>query len=122
MTSTRFLPAKRFLLAAAGLLLIGLGASPELKGAPLYGPLGTFLPKSSHEALYARMLAGSRDNVDFDWFEAPSADAVPDPQGSLRGAILVTLLVGSILRFLTSDTVRNYFRETFDPLKWDSYQ
>ena len=120
MMCTRLL-AKPFLFVTACLLIAGLGAGSELKAAPVYRSSDTVLTGQVHE-LYPRMLPGLPDTLDFEWSETPFTDTVPDSQGSLQGAILVTLLFGGMLRFLISDTLRQFAHETFNPLNWNSYQ
>ena len=69
------------------------------------------------------MLLSFPDTADFDWPEPTLPQTLsPDSQGPLQGAIFFTLLVGGILRYLMSDTVRRFFQDTFDPLNWNSYQ
>ncbi len=111
--------AKPFLFVAACLLVSG--ASSELTGTPLYRPPDTFLTGPVNE-LYPRMLSGFQDAINFEWPQTSSADTVPDSQGSLQRAIFLTMLIGSILRFLISATVRQFARETFNPMNWSSYQ
>jgi hypothetical protein len=91
----------------------------ELNGAPLIMPSDTPGPI---QKLYPQMLLGGQDTVDFEWTQASSADILPDSQHSLQGFIFLALLVGSVLRFLMSDTVRRFFADTLDPMNWNSYQ
>ena len=115
------LSIKRFLLIATCLLVTGLGVTSELKGAPLYRSSDTFMTGTGHE-LYPRMLSGFQDGINFEWLDASSTDTVPDSHEPLQGVIFLALLVGSILRFLMSDLVRQFCRDTFDPMNWNSYQ
>lgn len=120
---TRF-TARPFFLAASCLLMAGLATRSDLKATPVYSPPDIFLTGTSGYEPYPhpQMLLSFPDTADFDWPEPTPTNVVPDSQGPLQGAIFFTLLVGGILRYLMSDTVRRFFQDTFDPLNWNSYQ
>jgi hypothetical protein len=108
----------RTLLFTASCLFIAEIASPNLQGTPVYNRSDTFPNVSTHEPDVEALL-GSPDH-----YHLPSAsrNIAPDSNGKLHGTIFLTLLAGGIFRFLISGTVRRFFQDTFDPLKWNFYQ
>jgi hypothetical protein len=118
---TRFI-ARTFLFAASCLLMVGLTARSDLKGAPLYKPSDVFSAGASGHEPYPRVLLGLPDTGNLDCPESAPTNVISDSQGPLQGAIFFTLLVGGIVRYLMSDIVRRFFQDTFGPLNWDSYQ
>lgn len=118
---TRFI-ARTFLFAASCLLMVGLAARSDLKGAPLYKPSDVFPAGASGHEPYPRVLLGLPDTGNLDWPEFTPTNIISNSQGPLQGAIFFTLLVGGIVRYLMSDTVRRFFQDIFGPLNWNSYQ
>lgn len=111
------------LFVVSFLLTAGLVVCSDLKGASLYDPADIFPGVEPGNGPPLVILPGLPDHpVDPGRLDAALPKTGPDSQDQLRGAIFFTLLVGGILRFLISDTVRRFFRETLDPLDWQSYQ
>jgi hypothetical protein len=112
-----------FLWTTAWVWMTGLIGILPLQGTPLDHKAEIFTDTPSAREQHLQILLEHLNYpAELYWTEsAPPATSQASP-GRIRMAILVTVLIGGMLRFLTSGTVRRFFRETLDPLEWQSYQ
>jgi hypothetical protein len=102
------------------LCFLGTLSISDLQAATVFSPSDTSVAGPVPD-LYTQMLSGLPDGANAASPGATPTGVVPDGSRSLQEAIFFTLLFGSTLRFLFSDTVRRFFHETLDPMNWNSY-